>query len=238
MSIIKEFFKGTALTEFELEVSAVVQLVMDNPPSALRAMVSEMTIPLTLLGEGNYGAAFSFVKYPNMVLKVCRCESDGYPEYIRQVAKLGVKRKRWMPEVLAHGGSEMGGGSFWCVLPKYDNPAGEGVGYRNVGDGWKHAGGYELEAAMNGGMLVGQFRNKQHDWYSGNMGYVGPRLLSRLPKALRRDMRQIRAFIGPMVNAGADVYMHAGNALKKGNQWIITDPIAGWYSKESFSANR
>jgi hypothetical protein len=217
MSVIKEFFKGTALTEFELEISAVVQLVMDNPESAINNMVHELTMPLEVIGEGHYGTAFAFTKYPDMVLKVCRSVRDGYPEYIRQVAQLGVKRKRWMPEVLAYGGDEMTQGVFWCVLPKYRNPA-EGGLYDAVGS-WYQDGGNKLEVMINGIDPAHMFNH-----YKVYMS-----------KRERRDMRQIKQFLRPMLLHGAEIYMHRGNALKKGEQWIITDPIASWHNKESYA---
>jgi len=232
MSVISKFFQGTAHTEFLLEIHAIVQLAHDNQGESLRHLSNRLSMPVTVLGEGNYGVAFTLDNYPDMVLKVCRCASDGYPEYIRQVAALGVKRKRWMPEILAHGGNEVLG-MFWCVMPKYDNPCGEGRGspYMQGGD-WHRAGGDKLARVLNEDRLLSGHRLEH---WNGAEYKPGTAFLAGMTKRERRDARQMQDFFRPMREHGAEFYMHAGNALKKGEQWIITDPIAGWYNKASFS---
>lgn len=213
------------VTEFEVEMSALAQLVRENRSDFFHKDFSR-NFPVKVLGSGYYGVAFSLLNYPGLVLKVCMSSEDGYPEYIRQVAKLGARRKRWMPEVLAHGGCETE--VFWCVLPEYTDPASDTIGnwpdqdspfYKEGGEAVLTAFGPNNMTARK--LTVSRFIDDQFVTGTKHIKIPGT-------KAERRFARQVRKFFRPMRQAGAGVYMHAHNALKDGDQWIITDPISSW----------
>lgn len=206
------------LTVFQLEMETLAQWVQDN---GMSVSLGNHTFPVVILSSGNYGTCLKLLNYPGLVLKTCRDRNDGYPAYIRAVTRLKNPRK-WMPNILAHGGHEASG-MFWCVMPEYDNPTGHQAWGND--SGWFDAGGQDITDACGTGNLR-QRVTLQEDWCSGGMKTV--RRKEPKDRKQRRFFRQVRDFLYPMVQAGAGVYMHPNNALLDGEQWIITDPIAGW----------
>lgn len=214
------------LTMFQLEMETLAQWVRDND-HVIRE--GNHTFPVVILSSGNYGTCLKLLNYPGLVIKTCRHSHDGYPEYIRAITRLKNPRK-WMPKILAHGGNEATG-MFWCVMPEYDNPTGHQTWGNDAG--WFAAGGARISDACS----VSNLRVKaivQSDFWSGGTRTV--RRKEPRDRKERRFFRQVREFLHPMAKAGAGVYMHPNNALLDGDQWIITDPIAGWdlQEKEKF----
>jgi hypothetical protein len=213
-------------TVFDLEMAALARLVKDNG-SDFFERCEHTTFPVRVLGSGNFGVAFSLDQYPGLVLKVCRDRYDGYPEYIRAVARLGARRKRWMPEVLAHGGDEQD--VFWCVLPLYTDPAAANGNWSKEHERWNAAGGGLIEDACSSHSLE-PVKHNVMCW--DTMALVKRKRKDSGTKAERRFKRQVREFLAPMKDYGAGVYMHPHNALLDGKQWILTDPIASWCMAE------
>lgn len=170
-------------------------------------------LPVDLLGTGHYGTALRLRNFPGLVLKLCRSECDGYPEWIRSVVH-AKRRERWMPQVFLYGGKEGHGGCFWCVLPEYTNPWGHDAHYtdQRFSDAWPfHA------------------KSLVFHWEKSEAFFAA----RRLPREDRRQLRRFKQFLKDSgLEACGGLYMHAGNALKDGEQWIITDPIAGMYDEK------
>lgn len=182
------------------------------PANGFRRDGIPSTLPIEFLGGGFFGSCYRLLDYPGLVIKMCNYSYDGYPEYIRQVAKLS-NPKAWMPKVFMYEGDETSG-VFWCVLPEYTNP-------------WGHEGSWRAAWGAEGTWILHVNDTLNNGWLSARERRQKIRSLVR-ERGERKQAMQLMEFLEPMCAAGGQVYLHAKNALRDGNRWVVTDPIAEW----------
>lgn len=195
----------------QFEVESIMAWINANHANQ-RSLADDGVLPLETLGHGNYGSAYRLVNFPGLVLKLCWKYDDGYPLYIRAVHNMGARKYDWMPDIYALGGSELDGGTFWCVLKEYTDRC-EGLDYwQDTHPAWYRSGGYDIANAIN--TATGKVYADE----------------SAVPRHLRQFMEQYREFVRPL-GRRVESYMHPGNVLWDGDRFVITDPWAGCADK-------